>query len=114
MNIRNIFPTILLLLAPCSALHVSAQEEEDYEDYIDETTLALPEGLQTQEIDSLLLDWQTRNFLAFDESCETTGLHKAVPAAVHNTTSPRLVKKGNTLFIEKSGKRFDLTGHRIK
>ena len=73
MNIRNIFPTLLLLLAPCSALHVSAQEEEDYEDYIDETTLALPEGLQTQEIDSLLLDWQTRNFLAFDESCETTG-----------------------------------------
>ena len=73
MNIRNIFPTLLLLLAPCSALHVSAQEEEDYEDYIDETTLALPEGLQTQEIDSLLLDWQTRNFLAFDDSCETTG-----------------------------------------
>lgn len=73
MTIRNIFPTLLLLLAPCSALHVSAQEEEDYEDYIDETTLALPEGLQTQEIDSLLLDWQTRNFLAFDESCETTG-----------------------------------------
>lgn len=73
MNIRNIFPTLLLLLAPCSTLHVSAQETEDYEDYIDETTLALPEGLQTQEIDSLLLDWQTRNFLAFDESCETTG-----------------------------------------
>ena len=67
------FVPLLLLLAPCSALHVSAQEEEDYEDYIDETTLALPEGLHTQEIDSLLLDWQTRNFLAFDESCETTG-----------------------------------------
>lgn len=73
MNIRNIFPTLLLLLAPCSTLHVSAQETEDYEDYIDETTLILPEGMQTQEIDSLFLDWQTRNFLAFDESCETTG-----------------------------------------
>ena len=73
MNIRNIFPTLLLLFAPCSLTNASAQEREDDEGYTDETTLILPEGMQTQEIDSLLLDWQTRNFLAFDESCETTG-----------------------------------------
>ena len=62
---------LVLLFAPCSLFRCLAQEEDgiDIVDY----TLELPEGMQMQEIDSLLLDWQTRNFLAFDESCETTG-----------------------------------------
>jgi alpha-galactosidase len=47
------------------------------------------------------------------ETCNTTGLHKSIPAVVRNA-SPRLLKKGNAMFIEKNGKRFDLTGHRIK
>ena len=50
-----------------------AQEEDDLEDYIEDATLELPEGMQMQEIDSLLMDWQTRNFLSFDEACESTG-----------------------------------------
>ena len=61
----------LLLLVPCSPC--LAQEDDFPEGNTEDYTLDLPEGMQTQEIDSLLLDWQTRNFLAFDESCETTG-----------------------------------------
>ena len=46
-----------------------AQEDND----IEEGTIELPEGMQTQEIDSLFADWQIRNYLSFDESCESTG-----------------------------------------
>ena len=31
-----------------------------------------------------------------------------------DAVAPRLVKRGNVLFIEKNGMRFDLTGHQIK
>lgn len=50
-----------------------AQEEDDFEEFVEDATLELPEGMQMQEIDSLLMDWQTRNFLTFDEACESTG-----------------------------------------
>lgn len=63
----------LLLLTPLSVLPCMAQEDDDNEPYVEDVTLELPEGMQNQEIDSLLLDWQARNFLLFDESCETTG-----------------------------------------
>ena len=35
--------------------------------------IVLPEGMQTQEIDSLLKEWNIKNYLLFDDSCETTG-----------------------------------------
>ena len=74
MNRLNILRfTTLFLTFFCFALFVSAQEEEYYETYVEDATLELPEGMQMQEIDSLFADWQTRNFLAFDEACETTG-----------------------------------------
>ena len=48
------------------------------------------------------------------EQCEDpTGLRTSVPT-VKRDSSPRLVKKGNTLFVEKNGQRFDLLGHRVK
>lgn len=33
----------------------------------------LPEGMQTHEIDSLLKEWNIRNYLQFGDSCESTG-----------------------------------------
>lgn len=73
MNRYTTYLSAFLLLAPCTMLPGMAQEEDDTETYIEDVTLELPEGMQTQEIDSLLADWQTRNFLLFDEACETTG-----------------------------------------
>jgi hypothetical protein len=49
------------------------------------------------------------------EKCEeTTGLRMATPATTfQNEQAARLRFKGNQLFIEKAGKRYDLRGHRI-
>jgi alpha-galactosidase len=37
-----------------------------------------------------------------------------MPAVRGDASAPRLVKKGYTLFVEKNGMRFDLTGHRLR
>lgn len=47
-----------------------AQEGENTEE---DTSIELPKGMQVGEIDSLLSEWQSRNFLLFDETCQTTG-----------------------------------------
>ena len=49
------------------------------------------------------------------EKCEeTTGLHALSPAVENpGASAARLRIKGNKLFVEKNGKRFDLTGHLI-
>lgn len=44
----------------------------------------------------------------------TMGLRKILPAVSPEAVAPRLRKQGGMLFVEKNGKRFDLTGHRIR
>ena len=46
--------------------------------------------MQAHEIDSLLFDWQTRNFLIFDESCETTGVNPEFDAQTYAHRLSRL------------------------
>ena len=61
-------------------------------------------------------DWMDIDYIKFCEnesSEETEEIRMTIPATVRDV-SPRLLKKGNAMFIEKNGKRFDLTGHRIK
>ncbi len=58
------------------------------------------------------IDWI--EFCAGDSSEDPQGIRSTIPASVRNAISSRLIKNGNTLFIEKDGRRFDLTGHRIK
>ena len=52
---RGFFVILFLLLAPCT-LPCMAQEDDN---------IVLPEGMQAQEIDSLLSEWQARIFLLF-------------------------------------------------
>ena len=62
-------------------------------------------------------DWMDIDWIEFcaGESCEDPqGIRSALPAAMNRDLAPRLLKKGNTLFIEKNGNRFDLTGHRLR
>ena len=91
VNLKVFFP-LLLLLAPCSM--AMAQEEVDSLEINQESgqdsTLVLPEGMQQQEIDSLLQEWQTRNYLFFDESCETTGLNPEFDAETYARRLRRL------------------------
>ena len=50
------------------------------------------------------------------EKCEETVGIRAIRAAApgENASAPRLRIQNNKLFVEKNGKRFDLTGHRIR
>jgi alpha-galactosidase len=97
------------------AVPAATEGEDNYDEYNTvEAKVNLTEGEHILRF-TVTGDWMDIDWIEFcaGESCETMGLHKTIPAAVRNT-SPRLLKKGNTLFIEKNGKRFDLTGHRIK
>ena len=58
---------MLLAIMLAGSILVQAQQTSE------EDALQLPEGMQQQEIDSLIKDWATRNFLTFDDNCETTG-----------------------------------------
>ena len=90
--------------------------EDNYDEYNEvEAKVNLTEGEHILRF-TVTGDWMDIDYIKFcsGESCESTGLRTAVPTAVRNTSAPRLIKKGNALFIEKKGERFDLTGHRIK
>ncbi|MBO4613024.1 MAG: transglycosylase SLT domain-containing protein [Bacteroidaceae bacterium] len=57
-----------------SGLYIHAQQEEitvhDERTGKDEE-IGLPEGLTSSEMDSLIHEWNVRNYLTFDENCET-------------------------------------------
>jgi membrane-bound lytic murein transglycosylase D len=112
MNYK-IYITLLLLLAPCSLLPISAQEDNIMDD-IQDFTLELPEGMQMQEIDSLLSDWQTRNFLSFDETCETTGLNPDFDAATYAHRLSRLPNVVNMPYNNVVQKFIDLYSGRLR
>ena len=90
--------------------------EDNYDEYNEvEAKVDLTEGEHILRF-TVTGDWMDIDYIKFCEggSCETTGIRPAVAATVRSAPSPRLLKKGNALFIEKNGLRFDLTGHRIK
>ena len=91
-----------------------AQEEDDYEDYVEDATLELPEGMQMQEIDSLLYDWQTRNFLAFDEACETTGENPQFDAQTYAHRLSRLPNVIDMPYNNVVQKYIDLYSGRLR
>ena len=103
-----------MLLAPCSLLPISAQEEDDFETYVEDVTLELPEGMQMQEIDSLLADWQTRNFLSFDEACETTGENPQFDAQTYAQRLSRLPNVVDMPYNNVVQKYIDLYSGRLR
>lgn len=86
MNIRTTYRTLaLLILTLCTATTGLAQNDDENLDPI-----MLPEGMQPNEIDSLLSDWQTRNFLFFDEDCQSTGENPEYDAETYTHRLSRL------------------------
>ncbi|MCF0197768.1 MAG: transglycosylase SLT domain-containing protein [Bacteroidaceae bacterium] len=70
---KNIFSrSCLLLTFGLTALHAQAQNEITVfdEEMGKEQSIGLPEGMMQNEVDSLLHEWNTRNFLTFDEDCD--------------------------------------------
>lgn len=88
MNHHHILAILLTLLVTCFPHTTLAQEENTTDTLCN--NLELPEGMQAHEIDSLLSDWQTRNFLIFDESCETTGVNPEFDAQTYAHRLSRL------------------------
>lgn len=88
MNHHYILAILLTLLVTCFPHTTLAQEENTTDTLCN--NLELPEGMQAHEIDSLLSDWQTRNFLIFDESCETTGINPEFDAQTYAHRLSRL------------------------
>ena len=99
------------------AVPAATEGEDNYDEYNEvKASVSLTEGEHILRF-TVTGDWMDIDYIKFcaGESCEESmGLCTVIPTTVRNTSAPRLIKKGNALFIEKSGKRFDLTGHRIK
>ena len=98
------------------AVPAATEGEDNYDEYNTvEAKVNLTEGEHILRF-TVTGDWMDIDWIEFcaGESCETTGLRTALPVVRSDASAPRLIKKGNTLFIDKNGKRFDLTGHRIK
>lgn len=91
--------------------------EDNYDEYNEvDAKVSLTEGEHILRF-TVTGDWMDIDYIKFCEgdSCEEkTGIRPAVTATIRDASAPRLFKKGNAMFIEKNGKRFDLTGHRIK
>lgn len=99
------------------AVPAATEGEDNYDEYNTvEAKVNLTEGEHILRF-TVTGDWMDIDWIEFcaGESCEDAqGIRTALPAAMNRDLAPRLLKKGNKLFIEKNGRRFDLTGHRIK
>ena len=89
--------------------------EDNYDEYNEVTAdVSLTEGEHILRF-TVTGDWMDIDYIKFSEpGSGPEAIREIVPASVRGDAAPRLVKKGNTLFIEKNGKRFDLTGHRLR
>ena len=101
---RGFFVILFLLLAPCT-LPCMAQEDDN---------IVLPEGMQAQEIDSLLSEWQARSYLLFDESCETTGENPEFDAETYTHRLSRLPNVIDMPYNNVVQKYIDLYSGRLR
>lgn len=99
------------------AVPAATSGENNFDEYNTvEAEVSLTEGEHILRF-TVTGDWMDIDWIKFcaGESCEETdGIRTALPTVRSDAASPRLVKRGNVLFIEKNGMRFDLTGHQIK
>ena len=101
---RGFFVILFLLLVPC-ILPCMAQEDDN---------IVLPEGMQAQEIDSLLSEWQARSYLLFDESCETTGENPEFDAETYTHRLSRLPNVIDMPYNNVVQKYIDLYSGRLR
>ncbi len=86
------YKRLLLALAICIPfLPAKAQEEITAYDEITgkNEVIGLPAGM-TEELDSLLTDWHNKNFLSFDENCESSDENPTFPKEVYISRLSRL------------------------
>ena len=71
-----------------------ATHAQEYTDTIGTDETLLPEGMQMYELDSLLNDWMTKNYLTNVENCLSTGVN---PEFDHETYAKRLSRLPNVI-----------------
>lgn len=81
----------ILLMISVVCLPVTMTGQEIVTDEItDNEEIALPEGMQDAEIDSLLKEWNARTYLSFDENCEMTSENRTYEPEVYIQRLQRL------------------------
>ena len=105
---------LALGMALTLALPLTAQEATTDTPTADTDSLSLPEGMQQHEIDSLLYEWNIRNFLAIDDSCETTGENPAFPSEVYISRLQRLPNVMEMPYNEVVQKYIDQYSGRLR
>ena len=83
----------------CMFMMAFATHAQEYEEETtDNDESLLPEGLQMYELDSLLNDWMTKNYLTNVENCLSTGVNPefdhetyfaSTSTAIANVCAPR-------------------------
>ncbi len=73
MNIRKTLTTLGLSLVLSNLTAVAQNDITVYDDKSGQSEeIELPEGMRSDELDSLLREWNTKNYLTFDENCEAS------------------------------------------
>lgn len=86
---------IRLYIFSCVFMMAFATYAQDYEEETtDNDETLLPEGLQMYELDSLLNDWMTKNYLTNVENCLSKGVN---PEFDHETYAQRLSRLPNVI-----------------
>ena len=98
----------LMFALPLTAQEATADTSADTD------SLSLPEGMQQHEIDSLLYEWNIRNFVAFDDSCETTGENPTFPPEVYISRLQRLPNVMEMPYNETVQKYIDQYSGRLR
>lgn len=87
---------IRLFTLTCTLLLALTTHAQDFTDTNDNDESLLPEGMQMYELDSLLNDWMTRNYLTNVENCMSTGVN---PEFDHETYAQRLSRLPNVIAM---------------
>ncbi|MBO7067619.1 MAG: transglycosylase SLT domain-containing protein [Bacteroidaceae bacterium] len=85
---------IRLFIFSCVLLMAVATYAQEYNDTIGTDDTLLPEGMQMHELDSLLNDWMTKNYLDNVENCQSTGVN---PDFDDETYAKRLSRLPNVI-----------------
>ena len=85
---------IRLFTFSCALLMAIATYAQEYADTIGTDDTLLPEGMQMYELDSLLNDWMTKNYLTNVENCLSTGVN---PEFDDETYAKRLSRLPNVI-----------------
>ena len=80
----------------------------------DDDSLVLPEGMQTDEMDSLLQSWAVRNNLSFDEDCHTTGEVVTYTPEIYQSRLRRLPNVVDMPYNDVVRKYIDQYGGRLR